>query len=105
MATRVTTKVETSSSLAFLSHIKKLLDGLERTKFLFRKAKVPCMHMCIWAVTSILKIFEHQPGLFIQLTGPPPPPSDDNSESIGSDSLRDKSESGVPGNGEADHEM
>jgi len=50
---------DTSSSLAFLCHIKKLLDGLEHTTFLFTKAKVPCMHMCIWAVTSILRIFEH----------------------------------------------
>lgn len=50
---------EPSSSLAFLSHIKKLLDNLEGTKFLFMRAKVPCMHMCIWAVTSILKMFEN----------------------------------------------
>jgi hypothetical protein len=54
-----------ASSLAFLSHIKRLLDNLEESKFLFTKAKVPCMHMCIWAVTSILKIFENTPELFI----------------------------------------
>ena len=72
---------EATSSLAFLNHIKKLLDGLEKSRFLFTRAKVPCMHMCIWAVTSILKVFEHQPELFIQLNGPPPPASDDDPES------------------------
>ena len=35
------------------------------------------MHMCIWAVTSVLKLFENRPELFIQLNGPPPPESDD----------------------------
>lgn len=54
-----------ASHLAFLSHIKRLLDNLEESTFLFAKAKVPCMHMCIWAVTSVLKIFEHKPELFI----------------------------------------
>ena len=68
----------TNSSLAFLSHIKKLLDNLEQCSFLFTKAKVPCMHMCIWAVTSILKIFENRPELFIQISGGPPPPNSDS---------------------------
>lgn len=48
------------------------------------------MHMCIWAVTSILKIFEYQPGLFIELTGPPPPESDDDSDSEERSSRIDK---------------
>ena len=80
------------SDLAFLSYIKKLLDNLETSKFLFTaKAKVPCMHMCIWAVTSVLKIFENRSEIFMQLTGgPPPPPSD--SEMDDEDS---QSESGV----------
>lgn len=69
---------DSPSSLAFISQIKKLLDNLEESEFLFAKAKVPCMHMCIWAVTSILKIFENQPELFVSLQGPPPPPSDDD---------------------------
>ena len=36
------------------------------------------MHMCIWGVTSILKLFEQCPHLFIQIQGPPPPDSDDD---------------------------
>ena len=63
-----------------MSHIKKLLDNLEECQFLFTKAKVPCMHMCIWAVTSILKIFENRPELFLQIHGPPPPASDSDSD-------------------------
>ena len=63
------------------------------------------MHMCIWAVTSILRIFEHQPGLFIKLTGPPPPPSDDDSESICSGTGQEKSENGALGFKDGDQEM
>ena len=43
------------------------------------------MHMCIWAVTSILKIFESRPELFLAIHGPPPPASDSDSYDCGED--------------------
>ena len=78
--------------MAFLSNIKRVLDGLEQCKYLFITNKVPCMHMCIWAVTSVLKIFENSPELFIDAKGPPPPPSDsEDDESLESDLEEDSS--------------
>lgn len=69
----------THASVALISATKRLLDALEQTNLLFGPTRVPCMHMCIWAVTSILKMFEKKPELFLQVQGPPPPPSDSES--------------------------
>ena len=67
------------SDLVFFKHLRYILNSLESARFLFTKNKIPCMHMCIWAVTSVLKLFESRPELFIQIHGPPPPDSDEDS--------------------------